>query len=204
MPNCPACGSTVDENMVFCPQCGKPLRNPQDIHATIAGVIDFKPTTILANGLFIGSGITALICMLATFFSLNATYEKIGSFIPGVMPSVGVQVAQRDIVFLISMTVFGMIFGAYLLLVGLISQFNRKSFLSLTIEDKQARIGSGLMNAGVLSSSLSSANLVRQIYNHEFGWHLTVYAIILLVGLSMIIAGVIILQKKAAKSAIKV
>jgi len=195
MPQCPACGAVVDENMAFCPKCGAALTKTTADQVSIPRGSWSKPKIAFVSGILAGAGIVALIGGLICVFVLNGSYERVGNFLSVGMPPSAVRFALRDIVSFISLGVFGGVIGAYMLIIGLLIQFSRSARLAWERNSASSRIANGLMNAGFIVSGLSAGNLVRQHYGEYLGWFGTASIIALIVGISMFITGLILLLK---------
>jgi hypothetical protein len=164
----------------------------------MANVFKVKPTSSLSNGISIGLGAAALGLGLLMAFVLNAVYNEQASY----LAAYGVQVLYSrgfsDLVYLISTGVFVAVFGAYLLVVGCLSNYSERARFVLSPNDNW---GNRLINGGVFGVAFISGGMVRDSYAHNPpDWYAFAVSSLLAVSLVLIITGVLLLIRIPFKS----
>jgi hypothetical protein len=152
-----------------------------------------KAASSLSNGISIGLGASALFLGLLMAFSLNAIYTEQTRY----LTSKGIQVISsygfNDLVFLISTGVFVSVMGAYLLVVGYLSNYSERASVAFSANDNW---GNRLINGGIFGISFISASTVRDFYQHNHSdWYTLATISLLAVSLILIITGALLLKR---------
>lgn len=157
-----------------------------------------KPVSILSNGISIGLGAAMLALGPLMAFSLNAIYSEQTHY----LAAKGIQAIYSpgfsDLIFLISTGVLVSVLGAYLLTVGLLSNYSQRARVAFS---DNSNWGNRLINGGVLGSALISAGFVRDLYQRNPpDWYALAVIILLAVCLICIVGGILLLRRKFFKN----
>jgi hypothetical protein len=198
MPFCSNCGQPVGEYDKFCNKCGHALAPPPpppNQQSTITSHYPPKPSTNLANGIIIGTGLVLLIVGLLIAFSLNSTYNQQVSYFAVEGIQVNPYAFFEGLVIWISTGFFMAILGAYCLVLGVINQFSATVRTAMNLKDIGARLGNGFITGGFILTALSTNNALAQYYRSTFtgtNADASIYFVMITVGLVLIVIGALL------------
>jgi hypothetical protein len=202
MPYCSKCGSLVGERDGFCSRCGQVLVQPPNQQNRVFSSIPLKPSTNLVNGIFIGLGSALIIVGLIIAFSVNDVYYQQIKY----LSLQGIQVniygfGLTGLVQLVTLGAFMAELGAYVLILGSVNQFSVTVRAAMDGKDSSARLGSGLISGGFVLSALTTSNFIEQYYHPtSSGWYTSVWIGFAVVGLSLILAGALLIRSSYLRS----
>lgn len=164
MPFCRNCGSSVGENDTYCQRCGAAqpiLTSPNSLYRRFPA----KNTVNFGNGLVIGAGIALLLGSLFMASVLNSLFNTLSGYLATEELSVNIYTfGLADIARTISLLVFTVVMGTYLLIFGCIYQFSPKARQLMSVRSTTVRFGASLTSFGIVFIVLPFSNYVYDLY----------------------------------------
>jgi hypothetical protein len=161
-----------------------------------------KPSTNLANGIFIGLGCTLIIVGLIIAFSTNAAYNQQISYLSARGIQVNIYASGLDnLVQLITLATLITVLGTYALIIGTLNQFSFTVRTAMESKNSRTRWGNSLISGGFVWSALVSSNFVEQFYHpSSAGWYAYVTVGFVVGGLLLVLAGALLIRSSYLRS----